>query len=147
MSVDARGTGPVVRSPLVRALRVGAVLILVPTLFVTVVLIQMAMAIISSFMGRPDKQARPGTLRRYLGEALGHLTADRIRASGHAPITDVRLRDSAGQVFPLRVEGHLMSGALTPGDRVTIALRIVDGVYIVTGGDNHTSRQAIRIRA
>jgi hypothetical protein len=39
-----------------------------------------------------------------------------------------------------------MSGALTPGDRVTIALRIVDGVYIVTGGDNHTSRQAIRIR-
>jgi hypothetical protein len=109
-------------------------------------IIRFSMALIGSFVGNESRPNRPGAVGRYLRDALAHLTAKHIASSGQTPITDARIRDSAGQLFPVRVEGHFISGAITRGDWVTLGLRIIDGVNVVTNGENHTTHQSIRLR-
>lgn len=144
--VDARGAGPVVRSSAHRVLRVAAFTLLVSGLVIVVSIVRFTMALVGSFLGNSSPAKRPGAFGRYLGDALAHLTSTHLASSGQTQITDARIRDSAGQLFPVRVEGHFVSGAITRGDLVTLGLRIIDGVNVVTDGDNHTTHEAIRLR-
>jgi hypothetical protein len=104
------------------------------------------MALVGSLAGGKTATKRPGAFGDYVSDVLAHLTANRLRDSGQTRITSARIRDSAGHVFPVRIEGHFVSGAITYGDSVILRLRVVDGVNVVTDGENHTTHEAIRLK-
>jgi hypothetical protein len=120
--------------------------VVLPALFIAVAFIRFSMALLRSLLGERSRPRRQSATEDYLSDVLAHLTANRIGSAGQTPITFARIRDSDGQIVPVRIEGHFASGAITPGDAVTFRFRIVDGVYIATDGENHTTRDAIRLR-
>lgn len=146
LHVDTGPIGPVVRSRIHRLLRLAGFLFVVPVLLVATAIIRVSMALAAGLSVDKPLAKRPGVLGDYLSDFFAYFTAEHIRSSGQTLITSARIQDCAGQIFPVRIEGHFVSGAITHGDSITLGLRIVDGVNIVTGGENHTTREAIRLR-
>lgn len=97
-------------------------------------------------MERKPLQRQPSPLGHYFSNTFAGLTAQHITSAGQTQVIHARIRDSVGQVFPVRIEGCFVSGAIAHGDSITFGLRIVDGTYVVTDGQNHTTREAIRLR-
>jgi hypothetical protein len=144
--VGTGAIGPVVRSRTNRLLRSAGFLFVVPAILAAAAIVRVSIALVGRFTLNKPLAKPPGVLADYLSDVFAYLTARRIGSSGQTPITSVRIRDSAGQVFPVRIEGHFVSGAIAYGDSITLRLRIVDGVSVASNGENHTTREAIRLR-
>jgi hypothetical protein len=62
------------------------------------------------------------------------------------PVCDYRLRDSGGNEHHVRVEGHVVSGALAVGDSVLVNGYDHDGTLIARGGWNHRVASQLTVR-
>jgi hypothetical protein len=144
--VDTGGIGPVARGQAERVLRAAWFVVVVPAFLIFLAIIRFSLALVGNFTGSKSTTRRPSALGDYASDVLAHLTANHLRFSGQTQIMTARIRDSAGQVFPVRIEGHFVSGAITYGDSVILRLRIVAGVNVVTDGENHTTHEAIRLK-
>ena len=144
--VDGGMPGPVVRSRVHTILRFAGLIVFIPVLIAMVAFVRLSNALVSGVLGHKRFPKRSGVLGDFVGDLVAHLAATRLASSGQTPVANARIRDSAGRVYPVRIEGHWLSGAITHGDSVTLRLRIVDRINIVMGGMNHTTHEPISVR-
>jgi hypothetical protein len=121
-------------------------IIFIPAVLLVFAIVRFSLNLIAQFSGRGASKKPPGPIADYFGAVLAHLTANKLHSAGAAQITAARIRDSAGAIYPVRIEGHFLSGSITYGDSVVLRLRVVDGVNIVTDGENRTTGEPIRVR-
>lgn len=143
--VGPAATAPAARSTGLRILRWAGVAVVVPAAIIAVGIIRFTFGLARALAGQTtSKKATP--LNHYGRNILVGWVLTRVESAGQIQVTHVRVRDSAGQIFAVRVEGHFVSGAIAAADSVTFRLRQANGVYVVTDGDNHTTREPIRLK-
>lgn len=64
----------------------------------------------------------------------------------NVPVRDIRVRDSAGQEFLVRLKGQLTSGSVSKGDDVIVEGWDRHGMLLFRRGYNKRIRTAIKIK-
>ncbi len=145
--VDTATIGPIVRTALYRATRLVTLAIVIPAAFLAFALIRFSLNLVSGLAGVSSAKKHPSAVRDHLNDVLAQVAAKKLLSAGQTAVTSARVRDSAGDIYPVRIEGRFLSGHITYGDSVLLRLRVVDGINVVTDGENYTSREPIRLLA
>lgn len=80
-------------------------------------------------------------------QVVGFLLTRRLMGPiANVPVRDIRLRDSAGQEFLVRMKGQLTSGSVSVGDDVVVEGWNRNGMLLFRRGYNNRIRTAIRVK-
>jgi hypothetical protein len=74
------------------------------------------------------------------------LTRRLMGPMANVPVRDIRVRDTAGQEFLVRLKGQLKSGAVSVGDDVVVEGWDRNGMLLFRRGFNKRIRTAIKVR-
>jgi hypothetical protein len=121
-------------------------LIVVPAVLLAVGLMRFSLALAGSLISHGHHRRPPYWLDGVLRDLIAQVSAKRIGKPDESCITLARMRDLAGQTIAVRFEGHFESGAVSSGDQISVRLRRIKGVNVVVSGENHTTREPIRLR-
>jgi hypothetical protein len=80
-------------------------------------------------------------------QVVGFLLTRRLMGPvASVPVRDIRLRDSAGQEFLVRMKGQLTSGSVSVGDDVVVEGWDRSGMLLFRRGYNNRIRTEIRVK-
>jgi len=74
------------------------------------------------------------------------LTRRLMGPMANVPVRDIRIRDSAGQEFLVRMKGQLTSGSVSVGDDVLVEGWDRNGMLLFRRGYNKRIRTAIKVK-
>lgn len=74
------------------------------------------------------------------------LTRRLMGPMANVPVRDIRVRDSAGQEFLVRMKGQLTSGSISVGDDVLVEGWDRNGMLLFRRGYNKRIRTAIKVK-
>ena len=74
------------------------------------------------------------------------LTRRLMGPMANVPVRDIRIRDSAGQEFLVRIKGQLTSGSVSVGDDVLVEGWDRNGMLLFRRGFNKRIRTAIKVK-
>lgn len=123
---------------------VAAVLILGP-IVLGVLLGLVAMSTLFSILLPGDRSGQGGFLRAVAIQVTGFFLTSRLLGTKQLPVSQFRIRDTAGVERLVRAEGYLRTGNVNIGDQITAYGYDRGGTFIMRRGWNHSVNSEIRL--